>query len=293
MDQFKIGIYSVVSSNDKNDWHLKYSSKSDEKFLKFIVFGDWGRKGAFNQSHVAEQMGYYCQNFGCDFAISTGDNFYQEGVKSVDDPLFKESFENVYKHESLQKIPFLSVLGNHVGNFDFRVQFLFFDTNPFIHKYYTHPKMNKEALHKTRDIRAQKKYMETNVNEFATDDKKSDIPLWKIAIGHHPFYSASTHGDNENLIEHLLPFLRKNDIRYYFSGHDHSIQYLKPYDTLNHFISGAGSAVRFDVSNHHPYLKKFQQESGFIYIRLSSNIMELSFVNLFGRVTERIKIPRE
>ena len=217
-------------------------------------------------------------------------------------------------------------IGNLVGNFDFRVQFLFFDTNPFIHKYYTHPKMNKEALHKTRDIRAQKKYMETvmkqldeniesgeedaisyfinsersrtnilrkNVNEFATDDKKSDIPLWKIAIGHHPFYSASTHGDNENLIEHLLPFLRKNDIRYYFSGHDHSIQYLKPYDTLNHFISGAGSAVRFDVSNHHPYLKKFQQESGFIYIRLSSNIMELSFVNLFGRVTERIKIPRE
>lgn len=39
--------------------------------------GDWGRRGLFNQSEVAEQMEYYCKNYGCNFVISTGDNFYQ------------------------------------------------------------------------------------------------------------------------------------------------------------------------------------------------------------------------
>ncbi|KAF0984467.1 hypothetical protein FDP41_000366 [Naegleria fowleri] len=360
-DQLKIGILMMFNENKRNDWRLKYSTKSDEKYLKFVVIGDWGRRGLFNQSEVAEQMEYYCKNYGCNFVISTGDNFYQDGVKSVDDILFKESFEDVYNQETLSKLPFLSVLGNHcyrsnpyaqveytqyekstkrlyipseyftevmyfpehrilasknsassdttnsdekkqsvnshmsnlskkMTQHDFRVQFLFLDTNPFIQRYYSHPKMNQHALHKTSNLRAQLGFMENIMNELdekiengktdqipyfinserrktttsqqqngpdaSTNDSppsssSTNVPLWRIAIGHHPLYSASSHGDR------------------------------------------AGSAVRFDVVPHHPYLQSYQQESGFMYVRLSKDLLDVSFVSLEGQVTNRVKILKQ
>ncbi|KAG2387054.1 hypothetical protein C9374_002089 [Naegleria lovaniensis] len=413
-DQLKIGILMMFKENKRNDWHLQYSIKSDEKYLKFIVLGDWGRRGLFNQTEVAEQMEYYCKNFGCDFVISTGDNFYQDGVKSVDDILFKESFEDVYNQETLSKLPFLSVLGNHcyrsnpyaqveytqyekstkrlyipseyftevmyfpekrvlatkrsdsietensdekqtshhdiqrknmaslskkMTQHDFRVQFLFLDTNPFIQRYYSHPKMNQHALHKTSNLRAQLGFMENMMNEledkidsgrtdqipyFINSERRkmtmdlqsndenqqpndgpdpnhshssfslTNIPLWKIAIGHHPLYSASSHGDSDDLVDRLLPFFKRTGISLYFSGHDHNLQYLKlPDNSLHQFISGAGSAVRFDVVPHHPYLQSFQQESGFMYVRLSKDLLDVSFVSLEGKVTNRVKIPKQ
>ena len=38
-DQLKIGILMMFNENKRNDWHLKYSTKSDEKYLKFVVIG--------------------------------------------------------------------------------------------------------------------------------------------------------------------------------------------------------------------------------------------------------------
>jgi len=36
------------------------------------------------------------------FVVSTGDNFYMEGVTGVDDVKFKQVFEDRYTHPSLQ-----------------------------------------------------------------------------------------------------------------------------------------------------------------------------------------------
>jgi tartrate-resistant acid phosphatase type 5 len=44
-----------------------------------------------------------CSEGGCpDFVVSTGDNFYESGLVSVDDPRFAASFTNVYTHPRLQ-----------------------------------------------------------------------------------------------------------------------------------------------------------------------------------------------
>jgi hypothetical protein len=46
------------------------------------------------------------------FIISVGDNFYPKGVKSVDDPQWKTTFEDVYSAPSL-KCRWYIVGGNH------------------------------------------------------------------------------------------------------------------------------------------------------------------------------------
>ena len=49
-------------------------------------------------------MGIVGEKLNIDFVISTGDNFYDDGLTGVDDPAFYESFVDIYTAPSLQKI---------------------------------------------------------------------------------------------------------------------------------------------------------------------------------------------
>lgn len=57
-------------------------------------------------------MGRIGEKMDIDFVVSTGDNIYDSGMKSIDDPAFQVSFTDIYTSPSLQK-PWYSVLGNH------------------------------------------------------------------------------------------------------------------------------------------------------------------------------------
>ncbi|KAH9321308.1 hypothetical protein KI387_015947 [Taxus chinensis] len=85
---------------------------ASESPLNFLVVGDWGRKGLFNQSQVAAQLGMIAEKLQIAFVISTGDNFYEDGLNSTHDPSFEQSFSAIYGSASLQK-PWHLVLGNH------------------------------------------------------------------------------------------------------------------------------------------------------------------------------------
>ena len=54
--------------------------------LNFLVVGDWGRQGESDQVQVATQMAKAARHLHPQFIVSVGDNFYENGVKSVDDP---------------------------------------------------------------------------------------------------------------------------------------------------------------------------------------------------------------
>ena len=86
---------------------------ADAATMRFLVFGDWGRQGAFNQNEVAASMGAVAEQLGVSFAVSTGDNVYERGITSADDPLFKRTFTDVYTHPALADLPFYAVMGNH------------------------------------------------------------------------------------------------------------------------------------------------------------------------------------
>lgn len=50
------------------------------------------------------QMGRIGEKLDIDFVVSTGDNFYTNGLTGEDDRNFLESFSNVYKAKSLQTL---------------------------------------------------------------------------------------------------------------------------------------------------------------------------------------------
>uniref|UniRef100_A0A803P7T6 Calcineurin-like phosphoesterase domain-containing protein n=1 Tax=Cannabis sativa TaxID=3483 RepID=A0A803P7T6_CANSA len=146
---------------------LQHPTKVDGS-LSFLVVGDWGRKGAYNQTQIARQMGKIGEKLKINFVVSTGDNFYDDGLKSINDPAFLNSFTKIYKAKSLQK-PWYNVLGNHDyrGNVEAQLspnfrsvdsrwlcmrsfvvnseiaELFFVDTTPFVDKYFVRPKDHK------------------------------------------------------------------------------------------------------------------------------------------------------
>jgi len=70
-----------------------------------MSIGDWGDEAAKN---VAPVMAEYSP----EFILAIGDNFYDRGVSGIDDPQFKEKFEDTFTGESLQ-VPWYVCAGNH------------------------------------------------------------------------------------------------------------------------------------------------------------------------------------
>ncbi len=77
--------------------------------LRFLVIGDQGT-GAEAQFKVADAMAKVCKARGCDFVITNGDNMYEAGVESPEDPRFDHQFEEPY---AALDMPFFLTLGNH------------------------------------------------------------------------------------------------------------------------------------------------------------------------------------
>ena len=214
--------------------------------LNFLIVGDWGRNGEPDQLAVATQMGIVAQATDAKFVISVGDNFYENGVATVDDPQWQSSFEKVYTAPSLQ-VPWHAVLGNHDyhGNCDAQiaygktskrwtmparyfsrtekidaantVEFFFLDTTPMSKPDADEPKLHGNA--KSQDVPAQVAWLEAAL--------KASVASWKIVIAHHPVYSGGQHGDTPYIIEHILPLLEKYQVTAYFNGHDHDLQHLQ------------------------------------------------------------------
>ena len=71
--------------------------------LSFLVLGDWGGQPSSPYTTPAEvklakTMGEIATDLDAAFTLALGDNFYDRGVSSVDDPRFKETFEVEYTH---------------------------------------------------------------------------------------------------------------------------------------------------------------------------------------------------
>ncbi|KAK4486186.1 hypothetical protein RD792_008855 [Penstemon davidsonii] len=307
---FVISVCSYLHTNLAELPKFNQPTKGDET-LRFLVVGDWGRKGDFNQSQVAFQMGRIGEKMDIDFVVSTGDNFYDDGLKGEDDPNFSESFTNIYTANSLQK-QWFSVLGNHDYRGDALAQLssslrkkdsrwlclrsfvvnaeiaeLFFvDTTPFVNYYFTNPEDHK---YDWRGVTPVKSYT-ANILRDVELALKNSRAKWKIVVGHHAIRSVGHHGDTQELVERLLPILRANNVDLYVNGHDHCLEHINDNKSPIQFLtSGAGSkAWRGDVKEtNDERLKFFYDGQGFMSVDLTENDVQIVFYDVFGQVLHK------
>jgi tartrate-resistant acid phosphatase type 5 len=265
--------------------------------LNFLAIGDWGRNGEYDQAEVAKQMGLWAASHPNNFVISVGDNFYPLGVVSENDPLWHYSFENIYTAHSLQ-CDWYPILGNHDYGSDPEAQvryskvsrrwnmpalyyskevnlakdgkalFLMIDTDPFLFE------------HKKDYVEKQMEWINQTLANASAEVK------WKIVVGHHPYYTVGpriANYDTLTMRKAMADVFEKHKVDVYLSGHDHSLQHLKPAGYTHQFISGAGSELTH-VTTGIDYSKFQASEHGFMYFSVDATRFHASVINVDGTV---------
>lgn len=310
---FVIGCSFSTSMADLRTFH--HPSRGDGS-LSFLVVGDWGRRGDFNQSRVASQMGRIGEKLDVDFVVSTGDNFYDNGLIGKDDKAFKESFTDIYTAKSLQK-QWYSVLGNHDYRGDVEAQLssylreidsrwlclrsfvvnaevaeiFFVDTTPFVEEYFSSP----EHAYDWRGVNPRHAYL-THLLEDLERALMKSTATWKIVVGHHAIRSVGHHGDTGELVARLLPLLQKFNVDIYMNGHDHCLEHIADDESAIQFMtSGAGSkAWRGDVKAlNRAGLAFFYDGQGFMSVQLVKSELEIVFYDVFGQVLHRWSMSKQ
>ena len=273
--------------------------------LGFCVIGDWGRHGEFYQKAVADQLGDAAVGIDASFIISTGDNFYPNGVVSEFDPSWLSAFENVYTAQSTH-VPWYVVLGNH----DYRTnpdaevayskisarwkmparyysikknigrdtsqqaEFFFIDTSPYQKSYYKDEDYGPKVV--TADTAAQKRWLQEALN--------TSTAKWKFVVGHHPLYSAGGRkGKTQDMENGFKGIFEQGKVDAYLCGHEHHLEYDAPIDThFVQFISGSGSEATAVTTA--PYAKFAQQQFGFLAVNVTPTKALFQFVSWQGKI---------
>lgn len=265
--------------------------------LSFLVVGDWGKPGRSADARaVAAQMAQDAEAKGASFVISTGDNFYEEGVDSVSDPLWKTVFEDVYSAPSLQ-VPWYVVLGNHdyEGRPDAQLAYALTSSRWIIEsRYYViqksvsdvtadfffldttmlgHGRFSRKRFKPEDDAEAQLDWLDAMLAASAAS--------WKIVVGHHPIYSGGRHGNTRALVDALLPILKRHDVQVYINGHNHNLEHIER-GGIHFLTSGAGAAPRQAKAVRGT---RFVAESlGFLSATLTAEELRIAFIDDTGAV---------
>ena len=257
-------------------------------YERFMVIGDFGT-GKAGQREVAAAMAKQARSDGLDFILSTGDNFYDEGVKSADDPQWKTKFEEVYADPAL-RVPWYPILGNHDhrGNAQAQINYGKRNTNwkmPAL--YYTFTRTLADGtsvqffaldtysiLKEDPGVAAQMEWLDQELGE-------SDA-RWKIVYGHYPLYSSSNRAScryYDEMIARLEPLFLKHDVDLYLAGHDHHLEMLRPIKGVHYVISGGGSgtdrAYEIEWTDQAYYAATL---GGYVLARISKDELVLEFV---------------
>jgi hypothetical protein len=272
--------------------------------VRFVVIGDAG-KGNADQRRVAMAIRDLCQQKGCDFVLMLGDNIYDAGVESVTDPQWQSKFEQPYSDVDL---PFYVALGNHDngGNLIVDVAGIGneFDKGKLEVDYtQVSTKWNMPATHYTFTW-GNVGFIVLDTNAIVWDDttygdQEAWLPTataavadkrWIFTAGHHPYRSNGQHGNAGDYdapelagipISNPLPIQNGDALKQffddnvcgisqvYFSGHDHSRQWLDEPTAMcgtQMIISGAGASTTSLQDRGNVAFYEDATKVGFMYV---------------------------
>lgn len=258
-------------------------------YIYFAGMGDQGT-GEPDQRKVAELMNAKAQKDSLLFVLLLGDNFYGDGVSSVNDPQWRTKFEDMYNLPHLN-VPFYASLGNHDhhnGNGRFQVEYA-----PRSKKwkmptaYYTFTQ-KIDAQHHAQffaldtETISSTKTPDTAQLEWLERELKNSQATWKIVFGHHPVFSYGDHGNTPAMITHVRPLLEQYNVDAYVCGHDHDRQLLAPVNGVYYIISGTGAKSRSTAYGTHSIFAA--TNLGFAWFRLSAKEFHVQFIDGSGKI---------
>lgn len=275
----------------------------DASTISFFALGDQGY-GGFKQWQVARGMEKLAEGAGdLDFVILLGDNFYGNGVDSIQDMQWNWKFENMYTGRKMATVPFYSVLGNHdaAGSAEAQIE--------YSRKQAGSGRWQMPGHYYSKDFGSDHGHPLLRVvfidsNQLASDDLQEQISFlenafsavgqatWRVVVAHHPIRNFGHHGETAELVSTLLPVLNKYHVDLYLAGHDHDQQLIVRDGEPYYVISGAGGMSLYDLPGREKGLLYGRSQYGFSKIVVDSSEMKISFFDEDGVIGARYAASR-
>eukprot|EP00388_Colpodella_angusta_P033205 GDKK01028917.1.p1 GENE.GDKK01028917.1~~GDKK01028917.1.p1 ORF type:complete len:636 (+),score=159.28 GDKK01028917.1:34-1908(+) len=220
----------------------------DSQKLSFGAMGDWGTDVTAKNMNL-RTLDRESAIHSTSYSLLLGDNFYEDGVRSLSDTLWNDVLENPFSTTSHIKDSLLHViLGNHDWRGDVNLQVNYKSAKslnwnlPEIFYSNVYQFDRKDGKGKVNVLNI---FIETTVwvdAEIAKDagreeliEKQKKFVVDTLAAGaqfadyifvsgHHGIFSVGAHGGYEPLRDFLRPLFYEYGVDAYFCGHDHSLQ---------------------------------------------------------------------
>lgn len=257
---------------------VQLAQAASSETVRFVAFGDMGTGGA-SQYEVAHAVKKKCDQAGCDFIVTLGDNIYNDGVNSVQDSQFQSKFEKPYAPLSQR---FYMVLGNHDyrGNVEAQVAYTQKSKKWYLPKRYYDFEAGPItflALDTNQPNAEQQSYFQNQL-------KKAKTP-WKIAFGHHPRYTNSFYHNSQSPALRSLIDSMCGQVQLYLAGHEHDKQHLKSRCGTEYLIVGTGGGLR--PVGQGPDTLFARSSFGFAWFEVSPRRLYFELLNSKGQVEYR------
>lgn len=230
--------------------------------LSLFSLGDWGVRGMAvgSDAQLAVAWGMTCaaQREAPRAVFTLGDNFYGNGVSSVDDPQFEFKWTRVYTDQALA-VPWYPTLGDHdqCGDVDAQVQFSKKDERWQMPSAYYEKTFAFDggvvSVIFVDWVRLEGRFSETSKDrrfgdllredqagkatsnkhwEWLRETLSTENPTWRVVVGHRPVISVAARSARDALEfpaeartrKALRELMEKTGVDLWINGHDHTVQ---------------------------------------------------------------------
>jgi hypothetical protein len=262
--------------------------------MRIFAVGDTGT-GEAAQRRVARAMEARCATAGLpplSAFFMLGDNVYQNGIDSVDDPEWRAKVVEPYSSPCLATAPIYPVLGNHDYKSNPGAQIEYSRIDPrwrMPNRFYT---VKFGDLLRLVAFDSQTSELCFNADHCAVDFLLAQVrrrdTRWTFVTAHHPLASASEkgYGHSGGLRGLLLKPLLCDTADLWLSGHTHHMEHrLFPGCRLQAFISGGGGGDLYKVLPANGAEVPFAVSTfGFLELEVSADRVVGRFIDGEGKV---------
>ena len=299
----------MLASQQMTEQPIMSAPPTDGERITFFALGDQG-SGSYRQHAVEWSLERACQaDRTVNFTLLLGDNFYKEGVTSIDDPLWEEYFESMYDGPCLMGMPFYAMLGNHDHMKNAQAQVDYYEQGLGTGRWRM-PGMSYSQDFGMVDGQTLLQLFVIDITlpiapQLVEIEAAKGNAFWTAVASHHTIRSFDeVYGDNEALLEQMQG-LADLGVDLYISGHAHNLQLISVEGEPLYLVSGAGGKRPYELTRDsrwvlsvegEPYTGKIglygNANLGFAKVSVDHEFMEIEFSPLSFSGGQTFRISR-